>query len=124
MRILGQVSGVTAFALFLALAASAQTFENVPEAKPQSTAPAAAPGLKIGILNVQLAMFRTQERTEDEAVVREAFREQRDAGGKVAVVVGDQDAHRGRCAMSGALAPLHGAHGAMSGAPRPLHRAA
>jgi len=47
-------------ALFLTGAVAAQTFESVPQAKPEA-APAAAAGIKIGIINIQLAMARTQE---------------------------------------------------------------
>ena len=62
MRTLGRLSWLLGLALALAVGASAQTFENVPQAKPATTtAPAAGPGIKIGIINVQLAMVRTQE---------------------------------------------------------------
>jgi len=62
MRTLGRLSWLLGLALALAVGASAQTFENVPQAKPATTtAPAAGPGIKIGVINVQLAMVRTQE---------------------------------------------------------------
>jgi outer membrane protein len=51
-------------ALALAVGAAAQTFENVPQAKPgeAAAAPAATAGIKIGIINnVHAAMARTQE---------------------------------------------------------------
>lgn len=47
-------------ALLLVTPAAAQRFENVPEAKPADQAPAPA-GIKIGVINIQLAMANTQE---------------------------------------------------------------
>ena len=47
-------------ALLLVTPAAAQRFENVPEAKPADQAPALA-GIKIGVINIQLAMANTQE---------------------------------------------------------------
>jgi len=62
MRTLRRLSLLLSVALALAVGASAQTFESVPQAKPAATqAPAAGPGVKIGIINIQVAMVRTQE---------------------------------------------------------------
>lgn len=62
MRTFGRVSLLLGLALALTTGVSAQTFENVPQAKPATTAaPAAGPGVKIGIINIQVAMVRTQE---------------------------------------------------------------
>jgi len=62
MRTFGRVSLLLSLALALTTVAAAQTFENVPQAKPAGTAdPAAGPGVKIGIINIQVAMIRTQE---------------------------------------------------------------
>lgn len=61
MRIVRRLSWLFGLALALATVASAQTFESVPQAKPAATAPAEGSGLKIGVINVQLAMIRTQE---------------------------------------------------------------
>jgi len=52
---------VAAVALVLPALAAAQQFENVPQAQPTVPAAPAVPGIKIGIINVQLAMARTQE---------------------------------------------------------------
>lgn len=61
MRIVRTLSWMLGLMLAVATIASAQTFESVPQAKPAATAPAEGSGLKIGVINVQLAMIRTQE---------------------------------------------------------------
>ena len=62
MRTFGRVSLLLGLALALTTGVAAQTFENVPQANPAGTAaPAAGPGVKIGIINIQVAMVRTQE---------------------------------------------------------------
>lgn len=59
MRTLRSLSLALATALLLGAPLAGQEFENVPEAEPPTPAPAV--GLKIGVINVQLAMARTQE---------------------------------------------------------------
>lgn len=59
MRARGIMLLVLAVSLLLAGPVSAQQFENLPEAKPASQPPAGA--ANIGIINIQLAMTRTQE---------------------------------------------------------------
>lgn len=60
MRSLRVVSLMLGLGLLLSGSLAGQNFENVPQAKPEAT-PGATAGLKIGIINVQLAMARTQE---------------------------------------------------------------
>ena len=61
MRTVRRLSWLFGLALAVTTMASAQTFETVPQAKPAATAPAEGSGLKIGVINVQVAMIRTQE---------------------------------------------------------------
>lgn len=60
MRTGRMVSLAVAAVLLAAGSASAQQFENVPQAQPAVPAPAAG-GVKIGIISIQVAMTRTQE---------------------------------------------------------------
>ncbi|MGH9805215.1 MAG: OmpH family outer membrane protein [Candidatus Acidiferrales bacterium] len=62
MRTVGRLGVLLGLALALVVGVSAQTFESVPQAKPTATAaPATGAAVKIGIINVQVAMVRTQE---------------------------------------------------------------
>ena len=59
LRLLGLLVATT---LLLSLPLAAQKFENVPEAQPTPTQATGAPaGVKIGVINIQAAMARTQE---------------------------------------------------------------
>lgn len=60
MRTLRLVILLLAVASWAAAPLAAQQFENVPEAKPAVQAPAPA-GVNIGVLNIQAAIFGTQE---------------------------------------------------------------
>jgi len=59
LRLLGLLVATT---LLSGLPLAAQKFENVPEAQPTPTQATGAPaGVKIGVINIQAAMARTQE---------------------------------------------------------------
>lgn len=61
-----------AMGLLLAVAAGAQQFEELPTPKPATPAPAAG-GNKIGIVNIQAAMLRTQEGRKAALDLQERF---------------------------------------------------
>jgi len=59
LRVLGLLVAAT---LWLSSPLAAQKFENVPEAQPTPTQATGVPaGIKIGVINIQAAMARTQE---------------------------------------------------------------